>query len=156
MRGNIRLPFRRFRSPSGPRSRGIGESPWWRTGGSGWRRQKDLIQTSGYFVDLAKIVVALSRILPQDVLVKKISSTKKTGSSPFPAASSWKLPSCRKESRIIAGRRGGLGFGPSRFPTMPSRCLPGKKAGSSRKPSIPVCGSSGRWARKSPRPICRI
>jgi phosphosulfolactate synthase len=67
--------------PAKPRDWGITMVADW---GVGLGRQKDLIQTSGYFVDLAKIVVALSRILPRDVLARKIQLYKENRIEPFP------------------------------------------------------------------------
>jgi phosphosulfolactate synthase len=59
--------------PPKPRERGITMVADW---GFGLNRQKDLIETSGDFVDLAKIVVAISRILPREVLARKIQLYK--------------------------------------------------------------------------------
>jgi phosphosulfolactate synthase len=67
--------------PAKPRDWGITMVADW---GVGLARQKDLIQTSGYFVDLAKIVVALSRILPRDVLARKIKLYQENRIEPFP------------------------------------------------------------------------
>ncbi len=67
--------------PSKPRERGITMVADW---GFGLNRQKDLIDTSGSFVDLAKIVVAISRIMPQEVLARKIQVYKENGIQPFP------------------------------------------------------------------------
>jgi phosphosulfolactate synthase len=67
--------------PPKPRDRGITMVADW---GVGVAKQKDLIQTCGYFVDLAKIVVAVSRILPQEVLAKKIQLYKENQIQPFP------------------------------------------------------------------------
>jgi phosphosulfolactate synthase len=67
--------------PAKPRDWGITMVADW---GVGLGRQKDLIQTSGYFVDLAKIVVALSRILPRDVLARKIKLYQENRIEPFP------------------------------------------------------------------------
>jgi len=64
-----------------PRERGITMVADW---GFGLSRQKDLIQTGGDFVDLAKIVVAISRILPREVLEQKIQLYKKNRIQPFP------------------------------------------------------------------------
>jgi phosphosulfolactate synthase (CoM biosynthesis protein A) len=58
-----------------------------------------LIQTSGYFVDLAKIVVALSRILPQDMLVKKIQLYKENRSEPFPGCQFLEIAILQKRVR---------------------------------------------------------
>ena len=67
--------------PAKPREKGITMVADW---GVGLNRQKDLIDTSGYFVDLAKIVVAISRIMPQDLLARKIQLYKENGIQPFP------------------------------------------------------------------------
>jgi len=67
--------------PAKPRDWGITMVADW---GMGLGRQKDLIQTSGHFVDLAKIVVALSRILPRDVLARKIRLYQENRIEPFP------------------------------------------------------------------------
>ena len=67
--------------PPKPREWGITMVADW---GVGLGRQKDLIQTGGYFVDLAKIVVGLSRILPRDVLARKIRLYQENGIEPFP------------------------------------------------------------------------
>lgn len=67
--------------PSKPRDWGITMVADW---GVGLARQEDLIQTSGYFVDLAKIVVGLSRILPRDILAQKIQLYEKNQIEPFP------------------------------------------------------------------------
>ena len=67
--------------PPKPREYGITRVADW---GVGLVRQKDLIQTSGYFVDLAKIVVAISRILPRDILAQKIRIYKENQIEPFP------------------------------------------------------------------------
>jgi phosphosulfolactate synthase len=64
-----------------PRERGITMVADW---GFGLGKQKDLIETSGYFVDLAKIVVAISRVLPRDILARKIRFYQKNGIQPFP------------------------------------------------------------------------
>lgn len=67
--------------PSKPRERGITMVADW---GFGLNRQKDLIDTSGDFVDLAKIVVAISRIMPREVLTRKIQLYKENQIQPFP------------------------------------------------------------------------
>lgn len=67
--------------PPKPRERGITMVADW---GVGLVRQKDFIQTSGYFVDLSKIVVAISRILPRDILAQKIQLYKENQIEPFP------------------------------------------------------------------------
>jgi len=67
--------------PPKPRERGITMVADW---GFGLGKQRDLIETSGYFVDLAKIVVAISRVLPRDILAGKIRHYQKNGIQPFP------------------------------------------------------------------------
>lgn len=67
--------------PPKPREWGITMVADW---GVGPGRQKDLIQTGGYFVDLAKIAVAVSRILPRDTLARKIQLYKENQIEPFP------------------------------------------------------------------------
>jgi phosphosulfolactate synthase len=67
--------------PPKPRERGITMVADW---GFGLSRQKDLIQTSGDFVDLAKIVVAISRILPREILARKIQLYRENQIRPFP------------------------------------------------------------------------
>jgi len=67
--------------PPKPRERGITMVADW---GFGLGKQRDLIETSGYFVDLAKIVVAISRVLPRDILAEKIRHYQKNGIQPFP------------------------------------------------------------------------
>jgi phosphosulfolactate synthase len=67
--------------PPKPRERGITMVADW---GFGLNRQKDLIDTSGDFVDLAKIVVAISRIMPREVLARKIQLYKENQIQPFP------------------------------------------------------------------------
>ena len=67
--------------PPKPRHRGITMVADW---GFGLGKQRDLIETSGYFVDLAKIVVAISRVLPRDILAEKIRHYQKNGIQPFP------------------------------------------------------------------------
>ena len=67
--------------PAKPRESGITMVADW---GVGISRQTDLIQTSGYFIDLAKIVVGLSRILPREILAQKIRLYKDNKIQPFP------------------------------------------------------------------------
>jgi phosphosulfolactate synthase len=67
--------------PPKPREWGITMVADW---GVGLSRQKDLAQTSGFFVDLAKIVVSLSRILPRDILAEKIRLYRESRIEPFP------------------------------------------------------------------------
>jgi phosphosulfolactate synthase len=67
--------------PPKPRERGITMVADW---GFGLGKQKDLIETGGYFVDLAKIVVAISRVLPREILEQKIRLYKENRIQPFP------------------------------------------------------------------------
>ena len=67
--------------PAKPRESGITMVADW---GVGISRQTDLIQTSGYFIDLAKIVVGLSRILPREILAHKIKLYRENKIQPFP------------------------------------------------------------------------
>jgi phosphosulfolactate synthase len=67
--------------PPKPREAGITMVADW---GVGLTRQTDLIQTAGYFVDLAKIVVGISRILPREILAKKIQLYKENQIRAFP------------------------------------------------------------------------
>jgi phosphosulfolactate synthase len=67
--------------PPKPREAGITMVADW---GVGLTRQTDLIQTTGYFVDLAKIVVGISRILPREILAKKIQLYKENQIRAFP------------------------------------------------------------------------
>jgi len=67
--------------PPKPRECGITMVADW---GVGLTRQEDLIQTCGYFVDLAKIVVGISRILPREILRQKIRLYKENQIQPFP------------------------------------------------------------------------
>jgi phosphosulfolactate synthase len=67
--------------PPKPRERGITMVADW---GFGLNRQKDLVDTSGDFMDLAKIVVAISRIMPREVLARKIQLYKENQIQPFP------------------------------------------------------------------------
>ena len=67
--------------PPKPREKGITMVADW---GVGFSRQKDLIETSGYFVDLAKIVVAISRVLPKEILSQKIRLYRENQIQPFP------------------------------------------------------------------------
>ena len=67
--------------PPKPRERGITMVADW---GFGLSKQQDLIETSGYFVDLAKIVVAISRIMPREALARKIQLYQENQIQPFP------------------------------------------------------------------------
>jgi len=67
--------------PPKPREMGITMVADW---GFGLNRQKDLIETSGYFVDLAKIVVAISRVMPREALARKIQLYRENRIEPFP------------------------------------------------------------------------
>lgn len=67
--------------PPKPRESGITMVADW---GVGLGRQRDLIQTCGYFVDLAKIAVGISRILPREILTQKIELYQGNHIEPFP------------------------------------------------------------------------
>ncbi len=67
--------------PPKPREKGITMVADWGVGLTG---QKDLIAASGYFVDLAKIVVGISRILPREILAEKVRLYRENGIEPFP------------------------------------------------------------------------
>jgi phosphosulfolactate synthase len=67
--------------PAKPRDRGITMVADW---GFGLNRQQDLIDAGGNFVDLAKIVVAISRVTPREVLSRKIRLYLENGIEPFP------------------------------------------------------------------------
>jgi len=88
--------------------------------GFGLGKQRDLIETSGYFVDLAKIVVAISRVLPRDILAKKIRLYQRNGIQPFPGGNFSKSPSCRDGLKSIAGEPWMRGTRPSKFRITPS------------------------------------
>ena len=82
--GSYEVAFRKIvipEWPDKPRESGITMVADW---GVGISRQTDLIQTSGYFIDLAKIVVGLSRILPREILAQKIRLYKDNKIQPFP------------------------------------------------------------------------
>ena len=82
--GSLEAAFRKIvipEWPAKPRESGITMVADW---GVGICRQTDLIKTSGYFIDLAKIVVGLSRILPREVLAQKIKLYKENEIQPFP------------------------------------------------------------------------
>jgi phosphosulfolactate synthase len=92
--------------PPKPREKGITMVADW---GFGLNRQKDLIETSGYFVDLAKIVVAISRILPREVLARKIQIYKENGIVPFPGGQFLEIAILQK--RVKEYCRGALSVG---------------------------------------------
>ena len=82
--GKHLLAFREIQIPDWPpkpRDWGITMVADW---GVGLARQKDLTQTCGYCVDLAKIVVAVSRILPREILLRKIRLYQENQIEPFP------------------------------------------------------------------------
>ena len=92
--------------PPKPREKGITMVADW---GFGLNRQKDLIETSGYFVDLAKIVVAISRILPREVLARKIQIFKENKIVPFPGGQFLEIAILQK--RVKEYCRGALAVG---------------------------------------------
>jgi phosphosulfolactate synthase len=77
--------------------------------GFGLNRQKDLIETSGYFVDLAKIVVAISRIMPREVLARKIQLYQENRIEPFPGGQFLEIAILQK--RVKEYCRGALSVG---------------------------------------------
>lgn len=92
--------------PPKPREKGITMVADW---GFGLNRQKDLIETSGSFVDLAKIVVAISRIMPREVLARKIQIYKENGIVPFPGGQFLEIAILQK--RVKEYCRGALSVG---------------------------------------------
>jgi len=92
--------------PPKPREKGITMVADW---GFGLNRQKDLIETSGYFVDLAKIVVAISRILPREVLARKIQIYKENKIVPFPGGQFLEIAILQK--RVKEYCRGAIAVG---------------------------------------------
>lgn len=93
--------------PAKPRDWGITMVADW---GVGLGRQRDLIQTGGYFVDLAKIVVALSRILPRDVLAKKIKLYRENRIEPFPGGQFLEIAILQKRVREYCRAARQVGF----------------------------------------------
>ena len=92
--------------PPKPREKGITMVADW---GFGLNRQKDLIESSGYFVDLAKIVVAISRIMPREVLARKIQIYKENKIVPFPGGQFLEIAILQK--RVKEYCRGALAVG---------------------------------------------
>jgi len=92
--------------PPKPREKGITMVADW---GFGLNRQKDLIETSGYFVDLAKIVVAISRIMPREVLTRKIQLYQENRIEPFPGGQFLEIAILQK--RVKEYFRGALSVG---------------------------------------------
>ncbi len=82
--------------PPKPRERGITMVADW---GFGLNKQQDLIDTSGYFVDLAKIVVAISRVMPREVLARKIRLYKENLIQPFPGGQFLEIAILQKRVR---------------------------------------------------------
>ena len=64
-----------------PRGSGITMVIDW---GIGLNEQTDVIGTSGYFIDIAKIAVGMSRLIPREYLAKKIGLYKQNDIQPFP------------------------------------------------------------------------
>jgi len=93
--------------PAKPRDWGITMVADW---GVGLGRQKDLIQTSGFYVDLAKIVVALSRILPRDVLARKIKLYQENRIEPFPGGQFLEIAILQKRVREYCRAARKVGF----------------------------------------------
>jgi phosphosulfolactate synthase len=92
--------------PPKPREKGITMVADW---GFGLNRQQDLIETGGYFVDLAKIVVAVSRIMPREVLARKIRLYRENGIVPFPGGQFLEIAILQK--RVKEYLRGALAAG---------------------------------------------
>jgi len=66
-----------------PRPRNVGRTmvvDW----GYGVRAQRDLVETGGAFVDLAKIAVGISGLLPERLLRRKLTLYRRSGIEPFP------------------------------------------------------------------------
>lgn len=93
--------------PPKPREWGITMVADW---GVGLSRQRDLIQTSGYFVDLAKIVVGLSRILPRDILARKIQLYKENQIEPFPGGQFLEIAVLQKRVKEYCAAALEIGF----------------------------------------------
>jgi len=93
--------------PPKPREWGITMVADW---GVGRARQKDLIQASGYFVDLAKIVVGLSRILPRDILAQKIQLYKENQIEPFPGGQFLEIAVLQKRVKEYCAAALEIGF----------------------------------------------
>ena len=93
--------------PPKPREWGISMVADWGVGLAG---QKDLIQTSGYFVDLAKIVVGLSRILPRDILAQKIQLYKENQIQPFPGGQFLEIAVLQKRVKEYCAAALEIGF----------------------------------------------
>jgi len=58
-----------------------------------------MIETTGYFVDLAKIVVAISRIIPRPVLAQKIRVYKENQIQPFPGGQFLEIAILQKRTK---------------------------------------------------------
>jgi len=93
--------------PPKPREWGITMVADW---GVGLSRQKDLIQTAGDFVDLAKIVVAASRILPRDILAQKIQFYKESQIEPFPGGQFLEIAVLQKRVKEYCAAALEIGF----------------------------------------------
>jgi phosphosulfolactate synthase len=93
--------------PAKPRESGITMVADW---GVGISRQADLIQTSGYFIDLAKIVVGLSRILPREVLAQKIKLYKENEIQPFPGGQFLEIAVLQKRVEEYCAAAREIGF----------------------------------------------
>jgi phosphosulfolactate synthase len=70
----VPLPSREIR----PRSKGLTMMIDW---GLPLRHQIDVLETSGYYVDMAKIAATIPGLLPKDILRKKIAAYKEAGVS---------------------------------------------------------------------------
>ncbi|MDP6041035.1 MAG: phosphosulfolactate synthase [Candidatus Latescibacteria bacterium] len=67
--------------PAKPRTQGFTMVADW---GIGLNAQEDLVQTTGAYVDFAKIAVGISRLLPNDLLQKKLAHYREHQIEPFP------------------------------------------------------------------------
>ena len=79
-----------------PRESGITMVADW---GVGLARQTDLIETCGAFVDLAKIVVGLSRIIPRENLAKKLKLYRENQIQPFPGGQFLEIAHLQKRTK---------------------------------------------------------
>jgi phosphosulfolactate synthase len=81
--------------PEKPRNNGI---TMFLEYGMGLRQQQDLIEASGFFVDIAKIAAGMSRILPENVLKEKIRLYKEAAISPCPGGQFFELAHVQKQA----------------------------------------------------------
>ena len=81
--------------PNKPRKNGISMFLEY---GMGLRQQRDMIETSGYFIDIAKIATGMSRILSQDILKAKIELYKQFNIHACPGGQFFELAYIQKKS----------------------------------------------------------